>query len=169
MSGLTNRVAQSGLRTIDLETLAPTVPTAQFDLRDYLYQGLVLREKEFREALTQHDWSQYAGKVLLVFCSADAIIPPWAPMLVSAHAHHFAADIFYGNTLAYLESHYRNAIQQMDISDLEDARVVVKGCSSRTVPPGAYPELVKRLQPVVQSLMFGEPCSTVPVYKRVRS
>lgn len=166
MTELTNRVAQSGLHTIDLEGLYPIDQVAEFDLRDYLFQGLALREKDFREALASHDWTRYAGKTLLVFCSTDAIIPPWAAMLVATHAMPHADEIVAGNRMAYLEERFRQAIQAMDISALQDARVVVKGCSSRTVPPGAYLELVKRLQPVVRSLMFGEPCSTVPVYKR---
>jgi hypothetical protein len=166
MAELTNRVAQSGLRNIDLEDLRPKNLLAEFDLKDYLFQGLVLREKDFREALEAHDWAQYAGKTLLVYCSTDAILPAWAPMLVASYALHLAEDVFAGDMMAYLEDHYRHAIQEMDISGLADSRVVVKGCSSSIVPPGAYLELVKRLQPVVKSLMFGEPCSTVPVYKK---
>ena len=168
MSELTNRVAQSGLRNIDLEELRPKEPLAEFDLKDYLFQGLVLREKDFREALATHEWPQYAGKTLLVFCSTDAILPAWAPMLVASYALPFAEDVFAGDMMAYLEDHYRRAIQEMDISSLEDSRVVIKGCSNSIVPSGAYLELVKRLQPVVRSLMFGEPCSTVPVYKKAK-
>lgn len=166
MAELTNRVAQSGLRNIDLEDFHPKKQLAEFDLKNYLFQGLVLREKDFREALSGHDWTQYAGKTLLVYCSTDAILPAWAPMLVASYALPFAEDVFAGNMMAYLEDHYRHAIQEMDTSGLADGRVVVKGCSSSIVPPGAYLELVKRLQPVVRSLMFGEPCSTVPVYKK---
>jgi hypothetical protein len=166
MAELKNRVAQSGLVTIDLEDFYPKTSFAEFDVKDFLFQGLVLREKDFREALARHDWTQYTGKTLLVFCSADAIIPAWATMLVASHALSFAEDVFAGNLMTYLEEHFRHAIREMDISDLAEARVVIKGCSSSTVPPGAYPEIVKRLQPVVRSLMFGEPCSTVPVYKK---
>lgn len=166
MTELTNRVAQSGLITIDLEDFYPKHPLAEFDLKDYLFQGLVLREKDFRESLANHDWTQYTGKTLLVYCSTDAILPAWAPMLVASFALPFVADVFAGDLMAYLEDSYRRAIQQMDTTDFEDSRVVIKGCSNSTVPPGAYLELVKRLQPVVRSLMFGEPCSTVPVYKK---
>lgn len=166
MAELTNRVAQSGLITIDLEKYAPTRPRAAFDIQDYLFQGMVLREKDFRESLSAHDWSQYAGKTLLVYCSTDAIIPAWAPMLIASQALNFAEDVFSGDEMSYLEAWYRRAIQQMDVSDFEDARIVIKGCSNSIVPPGAYLELVKRLQPIVRSLMFGEPCSTVPVYKK---
>ena len=168
MAELTNRVAQSGIRTVDLEELAPKQKFADLDLKQYLFQGLVLREKEFRDALASHDWTQYSGKVLLVYCSADAIVPSWATMLVTSYAMAFAEEVFPGEMMMYLEQHYRRAIEQMDIEGYMDARVVVKGCSKGTVPPGAYPELVKRLQPVVRSLMFGEPCSTVPVYKKPR-
>ena len=166
MSELKNRVADSGLITIDLETLVPHTEVTEFDLKDYLFQGLVLREKDFREALKSHDWTAYEGKVLLVYCSSDAIIPPWAQMLVATHAMPFASDVFPGNFDAWLETRYQAAIDAMDIDTLANARIVVKGCSSRKVPNGAYLHLVKRLQPVVRSLMFGEPCSTVPVYKR---
>lgn len=166
MTELTNRVAQSGIRTIDLEHLRPSTTLAEFDLKDYLYLGLVMREKDFREALAGHDWTQYAGKTLLVYCSTDAILPAWAPMLVASYALNFAEDVFAGNEMSYLEAWYRRAVQQMDVSDLEDARIVIKGCSNSIVPPGAYLELVKRLQPLVRSLMFGEPCSTVPVFKK---
>lgn len=166
MAELKNRVADSGILTIDLETFYPDVPIAAFDLKDFLFQGMVLREKDFRQALTDHDWSQYAGQVVLVFCSADAIIPSWAQMLVASYVLPVAAEVFPGDRDAYLEQYFRSAIAAMDTEPYTDARVVVKGCSSRTVPAGAYLELVKRLQPVVRSLMFGEPCSTVPVYKR---
>jgi len=168
MAELVNRVAQSGLITIDLETLYPQIPTADFDLKDYLFQGMVLREKDFREALATHDWTQYAGNVLLIQCTADAIIPAWAPMLVASQATPFAADVFYGDHEDYLGFAYRKAIEHMDIEQYHDARIVVKGCGSKRVPQGAYLDLVKRLQPVVRSLMFGEPCSTVPVFKKGR-
>ena len=166
MSELVNRVAQSGLITIDLETLYREVAVADFDLKDYLFQGLVLREKDFREALAAHDWTQYADQVLLIHCTADAIIPAWAPMLVASLAIPYAADVFHGDRDSYLTSAFRHAIEAMEIDQYVDARIVVKGCSGRSVPQAAYLELVKRLQPVVRSLMFGEPCSTVPVFKK---
>ena len=166
MAELTNRVAQSGLRTIDLEDFYPKHPLAEFDLKDYLFQGLVLREKDFRAALAQHNWIQYTGKTLLVYCSNDAILPAWAPMLVASYALPFAEDVFAGDLMMYLEDSFRRTIRQMDTTDLEDARVVIKGCSSSIVPLGAYVELIRKLQPVVRTLMFGEPCSTVPVYKK---
>ena len=168
MADLVNRVAQSGLVTIDLETLFPTVAISEFDLKDYLFQGLVLREKDFRDALAAHDWTEYTGTVLLIHCPTDAIIPAWAPMLVASLALPHAADVFHGNHESYLAMAYRQAIATMDIMPYTDTRVVVKGCGSRTVPQAAYLELVKRLQPVVRSLMFGEPCSTVPVFKKGR-
>ena len=166
MAELTNRVAQSGLLTIDLEKYYPETPLAEFDLKEFLFQGLVLREKDFRQSLAEHDWSQYAGKTVLVFCSADAIIPAWAGMLVVSYALPFAEDVFAGDQMAWLDDQYRRTIEHMDLSEWVDQRVVIKGCGDRTVPHGAYSMLVKRLQPVVRSLMFGEPCSTVPVYKK---
>lgn len=163
---LVNRVAQSGLITLDLEHYAPAGELRQFDLADHLYQGLVLREKEFRQGLAEHDWSQYEGAVLLVFCSADAIVPKWAYMLVTSLAMPFAREVFFGDTTAYLEKHYEQVIGSLDTEPFADARVVVKGCSGGEVPASAYVAIQRKLQPVVRTLMYGEPCSTVPIYKR---
>ncbi|MDX1476475.1 MAG: DUF2480 family protein [Saprospiraceae bacterium] len=163
---LVNRVAQSGLITIDLETFVMPVDYAHFDLKDYLYQGLVLREKEFRERLKEVDWSTFAGKSLLVYCSTDAIVPSWAYMLVAAQASPHAREVFFGSEAEHREAQILRSIDRLDVSAYDDARVVVKGCAKERVPERAYVELLTRLQPVVRSLMFGEPCSTVPVYKR---
>lgn len=163
---LINRVQASGLITIDLENYGPKHDIAGFDLSDYLWQGLVLKEKDFRAAVKEHDWSKYKDKTLLVFCSTDAIIPTWAYMLVASHAEEYAEDVFQGSKAAYLEWWFKNKIEQIDTDDYVDARIVVKGCSREAVPQSAYVTLVTRLQPVVKSLMYGEPCSTVPVYKK---
>ncbi|OAV42870.1 DUF2480 family protein [Lewinella sp. 4G2] len=165
---LTNRVAASGLITLKLEEYWPTAGFATFDLKDYLFMGLILKEKDFRAAVKEHDFSQYAGKTLLVFCSADAIIPNWAYMLVAAAAAPFAADIYQGTEEAYLRQHFRGVIQQLNVADFADKRVVIKGCGDRAVPASAYLDVTKHLQPHVKSLMFGEPCSTVPVFKKPR-
>ena len=163
---LVNRVANSGLITLDLERFYPNAETAVFDLKDYLFQGLILREKDFREVVKNHDWSQYAGKTLLVHCSADAIIPMWAYMLVSTAATPFAADIFQGSPDEWLRAAYRENIAGLDIEPYKNQRLVIKGCGDKPVPPAAYLAISRRLQPVAKSIMFGEPCSTVPVYKR---
>jgi len=165
---LVNRVAQSGLVTIDLEELYPAGEIVPFDLKDYLFMGLILKEKDFREALKAHDWSQYQGKNLAVFCSADAIIPMWAYMLVATYAAPFVADIAQTTPELFAETAFLKKLSTLNISDYEGKRLVIKGCSDKPVPPSAYLEITRRLQPVALSIMFGEPCSTVPVYKKAR-
>ena len=140
----------------------------EFDLKDYLFRELILKEKDFRAALKEHDWSQYQDKVLLVFCSTNAIIPMWAYMLVAAYAAPFAKDVFEGNTSEYYRYAFRQRLEKLDISEYEQKRIVIKGCGDRPVPPIAYVELTRRLQPVAKSIMYGEPCSTVPIFKQPR-
>lgn len=163
---LVNRVAGSGLVTIDLEELYPAGEIVPFDLKVYLFMEMILKEKDFREALKAHDWSIYTGKNLAVFCSADAIIPMWAYMLVASFAAPFAGDIALTTPEQFVETAFLKKIAAMDISVYEGKRIVVKGCSDKPVPPSAYLEMTRRLQPVARSIMFGEPCSTVPVYKK---
>jgi len=163
---LVNRVAQSRLFTIDLENLYPTGAVVAFDLKDYLFMGMILKEKDFREALKIHDWSQYEGKNMAVFCSADAIIPLWAYMLVAAHATPFIQDMAQCTPEQLVENIFLKKIAALDVSDYEGKRLVIKGCSGKPVPAAAYLEITRKLQPVALSIMFGEPCSTVPVYKR---
>jgi len=163
---LVNRVANSRISTIDLETFYPEGDVVPFDLTDYLFRGLILKEKDFREALKAHDWAQYTGKNLAVFCSADAIIPMWAYMLVAAHAAPFARDVFQGLPEQFAEFAFLKKIAALNPEDFAGQRLVIKGCSDKPVPPSAYLEITRRLQPVAASIMFGEPCSTVPVYKR---
>lgn len=162
---LVNRVAASGLITIKLEEFFPADVTVAFDLKDYLFHGLILRENDFREAMDAHDWAQYEGKVLLVFCSADAIIPMWAYMLVASLATPFATDVYQGTPDAYLQLAYATKLAALDVEQYRGQRIIVKGCSDRPVPASAYVELTKRLRPLAKSIMFGEPCSTVPIYK----
>lgn len=163
---LVNRVANSGLVTIDLEELYPAGDVVPFDLKDYLFMEMILKEKDFREALKSHDWAQYEGKNLAVFCSADAIIPMWAYMLVATYAAPYAADVALTTPAQFAETAFLKKIAALDVSAYEGRRIVVKGCSDKPVPPSAYLEITRRLQPVAQSVMFGEPCSTVPVYKK---
>lgn len=166
---LVNRVANSSLTTLDLETLYPSGEVVAFDLKDYLFMGLILKEKDFREALKTHDWSQYKGKNLAVFCSADAIIPMWAYMLVATYAAEIANDVALCTPEQYVETAFVKKIAALDLSAYEGKRLVIKGCSNKPVPPSAYLEITRRLQPTAQSIMFGEPCSTVPVYKRAKA
>ncbi len=162
---LVNRVATSGLVTIDLEQYFPTEEMVSFDLKPYLFMELILKEKDFREALQAIDWTQYTGKNLVVFCSADAIIPMWAYMLVAKHAAPYAHDIAQTNPDQYIELAFLKQLASFDVSAYQGKRIVVKGCSAHPVPASAYLEITRILQPVALSIMFGEPCSTVPVYK----
>jgi Protein of unknown function (DUF2480) len=161
-----NRVAQSGLITIDLGEFYPQGIRMVLDIKDQLFQGMILREKDFREFVKTHNWMQYQDAYVAVNCSADAIIPDWAWMLLSVSLAPFAKKIVFGN-LELLETVlYSEILSQLDVEQYKDARVVVKGCGDKPVPLTAYVELTRRLQPVVKSLMYGEPCSTVPVYKQ---
>ena len=165
---LVNRVANSGLITIKLEDYFPAVEFDEIDIKDYLFQGLILKEKDFRSAIKEIDWTRYQDKVLLIYCSTDAIIPVWAYMLISAQAAPYAKHIYFGNQQDYLNYHYRALIDQMDTSEYDGQRIVIKGCSEKEVPASAYLYLTQRLQPFAQSIMYGEPCSTVPIFKRPR-
>ncbi len=166
MDTLVNRVAASGLITFKLEEHWPKAAMASFDMKDYLFMELILKEKDFRAALKEHDFSQYQDKVLLVFCSADAIIPAWAYMLVAQAAAPFAVDVYQGNEADYLRDHFRSVVSGLDLAEFTDKRIVVKGCGDKDVPASAYLDITARLQPVAKSIMYGEPCSTVPVYKK---
>ena len=163
---LINRVAQSGLVTLDLEKFFPEGEIMPFDLKDHLFHGLLLKEKDFREAMAGIDWTTYQGKNLAVFCSTDAIVPVWAYQLIAVLAAPFVRNITFGTPDEFIRIHYYETLSALDISEFEGQRVVVKGCSDRPVPAAAYMEIARRLQPVVKSLMYGEPCSTVPLYKR---
>jgi hypothetical protein len=166
---LVNRVASSGLITLKLEEFFPAVELAHFDLKDFLFMELILKEKDFRAALKEHNWEQYTGKVLLVYCSTDAIIPVWAYMLVAAYATPSAVDVFQGDREDYYRTYFLRQLDQLDVEQYRDQRLVIKGCSDHPVPPAAYLEITRLLQPLAKSIMFGEPCSTVPVYKQPRN
>ncbi len=165
---LINKVAQSGLITLNLEKFFPQGEIAHFDLKNYLFMELILKEKDFREALKIHDWTQYEGKNILVYCSADAIIPVWAYMLVATYAEPFAREIYQGDEENFYKTYYFNAINNLNIAEYEGQKIVIKGCSDLPVPPAAYLALTKKLRPFAQSIMYGEPCSTVPIYKKAK-
>jgi Protein of unknown function (DUF2480) len=164
---LVNRVASSGLITLKPEEWAPAVKPESFDLKDYLFMGLILKEQDFRESMKSHDWSQYQDKVLCVYCSADAIIPSWAYMLVATMATPLAKEVFFGSPDQWISRQLLHYIDQLDLTPYQEQRVIIKGCSDHlAIGPEIYVALTSRLVPVVKSLMFGEPCSTVPVFKR---
>jgi hypothetical protein len=167
---IVNRVAESGLITLKPEEWISKTQPAEFDLKDYLFMGQILKEKDFRENVKSHDWTQYKGKSLCVFCSADAIIPSWAYMLIATNAAHLVTEIFYGNANQWRTAQLLASIGKMDLSEYKDQMVIIKGCSDEfAIGPEVYVALTSKLVPVVKSLMFGEPCSTVPVYKRPKA
>jgi hypothetical protein len=162
-----NKVAASGILTLDLEKWAPTAGAfATFDLKEHLFMGLILKEKDFREALKNKDWTEYQDKNVAVTCSVDAIIPVWAYMLVAAYLQPYAKDVYTG-TVAEMQKHlFLKALASIDAGAYTDQRVVVKGCGDVPIDAFAYAEITKLLRPVAKSIMYGEPCSTVPVYKK---
>ncbi|RYY88858.1 MAG: DUF2480 family protein [Chitinophagaceae bacterium] len=163
---LINKVAAAGLLSLDLEQYLPQAAIAVFDLKDHLFMGLILKEKDFREALKQKDWSEYADKYVAITCSVDAIIPVWAYMLVTSYLQPVAREVFVG-TEAELYRHIvlRN-IDAVNAAEYEGQRVVVKGCGDIAIEPYAYAAITQKLLPVAKSVMYGEPCSTVPVFKK---
>lgn len=163
---IVNKVAASALTTLDLEKYLPKEETVTFDLKDHLFMGLILKEKDFREALKNLDWEAYRGKNVAVFCSADAVIPVWAYMLVAAYLQPFAADVYAGTKEEAQKHFFLKALASISPSSFADQRVVVKGCGDVKIQDYAYAEITKQLLPHVKSIMYGEPCSTVPVYKQ---
>lgn len=164
---LVNKVAKSGLITLDLVNYLPSSEIVDFDLKDYLVQGVALMEKPFRESMKEIDWSKFEGKHVALHCSADAIIPMWAYMLVTSYLQPYTDSIHYGDEESTREKLFTDNIrQQIDPEDYEGCKIVVKGCGDKTIPATAYIEVTKLLQPVVKVLMYGEPCSTVPIYKQ---
>ena len=163
---IVNKVAQSALVTLDLEKYYPSGEVVTFDLKDYLFMELILKEKEYRETLKNFDWSIYENKNVAITCSADAIIPLWAYMLAVTFMQPLAKDIVFGTADEVLNVLILKKLQQIDPKDFENKRVVVKGCGDKKIPENAFVEITKILQPVVKSIMYGEPCSTVPIYKR---
>ncbi|MEN9348961.1 MAG: hypothetical protein RLZZ77_2472 [Bacteroidota bacterium] len=164
MEGIVNKVAQSGLITLDLEAMKPAGPRVSWDIKDQLWQGLVLKEKDFREYLKNLDLSPYQGAHVAIYCSADAIVPTWAYMLVASKLYGTAVASYFCSPSDLEDRVYTTMIQSLSIEDYAGKRIVVKGCGEG-VPDSAYVSLVNRLQGVAKSVMFGEPCSTVPVFK----
>jgi hypothetical protein len=163
---IVNKVAESALLTIDLETLLPKEEPVVFDLKNYLFMELILKEKEFRSALQTTDWEQYRNKTVLVICSADAIVPYWAYMLVASCLGSVSRKILMKTKEQWKTIMLLEAIRNLDVSQYADKRVVVKGCGEEAIPEEAYFEITKRIQPVAKSIMYGEPCSTVPIFKK---
>ena len=163
--GIINKVAQSGLVSLDLEELYVPGERVLFDLKGWLFQELMLKEKDFREQLKTHDWSFYKDKFVALTCTAEAVVPTWAYMLVTTKLEPFAGKIVFGDLNKLEEEIFHEQILNIKPEIYLDQRVVIKGCSKVEVPASAYIEITALLRPVVKSIMYGEPCSTVPVYK----
>jgi len=166
MPELVNKVAESGIITLDPANFIPNGEIAIFDLKDHLFMGLILKEKDFRETLKKMDWEQYRDKSVAVTCTADAIIPVWAYMLVAANLQPLAKEIVLGDEKELHRALVLKNISQINLDDFADQRVVIKGCGDTEIGDYVYLELTKLLRPVAKSIMYGEPCSTVPVFKK---
>lgn len=161
---IVNKVEESGLMQFDLEELYQKGERVLFDLKPWLYEELILKEKDFREKIKSHDWDSYKGKLVAVTCTADAIVPTWAFMLVTSQLQPVAAKVVLGDLKTLEEELFREAISKLDAENFRQQKVVIKGCGDH-VPVSAYVEFTNFLRPLVKSIMYGEPCSTVPVYK----
>ncbi|WP_300597910.1 DUF2480 family protein [Niabella sp.] len=161
-----NKVAESGIITLNLESYYPAAPVKLFDIKEYLFMGMILREKDFRAALKEQDWSAYENQLVGIVCSADAIIPLWAYMLIVSYLQPIATFVSLGDEATVKNKWLLKNIDAIDAETFTDARVVIKGCGDIPVSEEAYAQISLKLLPVVKSLMYGEPCSTVPVYKR---
>ncbi|WP_114784982.1 DUF2480 family protein [Botryobacter ruber] len=169
MSELINKVAQSALVTLNLEELLHPGERVVYDIKDNLFHGLILKEKDFRMFVKEHDWSAYDGKNVAIICSADAIVPTWAYMLLATKLQGHANYYVFGDLNALEQALMQEAISKIDAAEYQDAKVVVKGCGSIPVPTNAYVEIMRKLLPVASSVMYGEPCSTVPLYKKPKA
>lgn len=161
-----NKVAQSGLVTLDPAAFYPQGERVVYDIKDNLFMELILKEKDFREFVKTHDWAQYQDKYVAVTCSADAIVPAWAYMLLANRLAPYAKEVVFGDAEVLETVLFVKSITGLDVEQYRDQRIVIKGCGDIPVPVSAYVALTKKLTPVVKSLMFGEPCSTVPIYKK---
>jgi len=167
MEPFVNKVAESGIITLDLAQYIPDDGDIMlFDLKPFLFREMILREKDYRAALQTHDWQQYEGKQVAVFCTVDAIVPVWAYMLAATYLYTVAKDVYFGSVEELKKSVIINNIKSINLDDYADKRVVIKGCGDIAIPDAAYVTATYHLRPVVKSIMYGEPCSTVPVYKK---
>ena len=163
---IVNRIAESALITFDLEDLYQIGERKSIDLSQWLYEGLILKEKEYRAHLNAHEWSSYQDQFISLHCSTEAILPAWAFLLLTTYLHPFARKVVIGSIQDLEVQLFSEEIQLLDVTPFKDKPVIIKGCSDKTVPQDAYAKLITKLQPVVKSLFFGEACSSVPLYKR---
>ena len=165
MKEIINKVAQSKLVTIDLEDYYPQGNRIVIDIKEWLYEEIILKEKDFRSSVKEHDWSQYKDSYAALSCSTDAIIPSWAFMLITTELALFAKKIIIGNLKELETSIFQDIIAQLSIDPFHDKFVIIKGCSEKPIPETAYTQLITKLIPVAKSIMYGEACSTVPLFK----
>jgi hypothetical protein len=164
-----NKVATANLLNVDLEDYYTHGPRSVIDIKDQLFQELLLKEKDFRNFIETHNWKQYQGHNVAVYCSSDAIIPVWAYMLVSAKLQPFAAKIVFGDSEVLETELYKETLSKIDLEAFRGQRVIIKGCGNLPVPRAAYLELTNLLRPIAKSIMYGEACSTVPIYKQAKA
>jgi hypothetical protein len=169
MEEIRNRVEESGLIQLDLAQFKPSLEICEIDIACALWQGLILKEKEFRTWVREHHWQQYNGKAVCVFSSADAIIPTWAFMLVASQLTGVASFYQIGSRVELEKMLIKQNIEQLNLSELIEGRIIIKGCSDIAAPEFAMSELIKRIQPIANGIMYGEPCSSVPIFKRRQS
>ncbi len=168
METIVNKVAESGIITLDLAEYLRGSDVAVFDLKPFLYMEMILKEKDYRAALQTHDWQQYAGKNVAVLCSVDAIVPVWAYMLAASYLQPTTASVYYGTAEELTKMLLTQRINEIPLDEYNDKRVVIKGCGDTPIPDAAYLAITAHLRPVVKSLMYGEPCSTVPIFKKAK-
>ena len=169
MEQFVNKVTESGIITLDLAAYVPSEnDIAVFDLKPFLFREMILREKDYRAGLPEYNWAQYEGKHVAMFCSVEAIVPVWAWMLAASYLQPVAASVFFGSEEELKKSIVTSRISAIDKSEYVDKRVVIKGCGDTPIPDAAYVAITSHLKDVVKSLMYGEPCSTVPIYKKPR-
>lgn len=166
MDEIINRVANSALEVFDLEDYYPVGTRTQIDLAQWLLEGFLLKEKDFREALKNHDWSQYQNHFVAIHCSTDAIVPAWATILVTTYLTPFAKKVVLGTIVDLNTALYQEILPTLDYAVYQDKPVIIKGCSKKPVPESAYIMAVQQLQPFAKSIMYGEACSAVPLYKK---
>lgn len=166
MDEIINKVANSTLEVFDLEDYYPIGIRTQIDISQWLFEGFLLKEKDFREALKNYDWSQYQNHYVAIYCSTDAIIPAWASILVTVYLTPFAKKVVLGNLIVLETALYQEIISSLDFTKYQDKPVILKGCSKKPVPESAYIFAIQELQKVAKSVMYGEACSAVPLYKK---
>jgi hypothetical protein len=166
MDEIVNKVANSVLEVFDLEDYYPSGIRTQLDISQWLLDGFLLKEKDFRESLKNHDWSQFQNHFVAIYCSTDAIIPAWASILVTVYLSPFAKKVVVGNLTDLETSLYQEILSTLDYSKYQDKPIILKGCSKKPVPESAYIMAIQKLQPFAKSIMYGEACSAVPLYKK---